>query len=89
MSTVDSNTMVEYPGTDPEKCTGCLACELHCSFAKLGTKTFNPKKAYIQITTHLDRPNEIHFTEECDGCDICAYFCPYAALIHKKGKVVG
>ncbi len=71
MSVASSEVAVEYPGTDPSKCTGCLVCEMHCSFAKLGDYRFNPEKAYVRITPHLDRPNEIHFTEECDGCNIC------------------
>jgi len=84
-----TDKVVEFPGTVLDKCTGCLACEIHCSYAKVGDKSFNSKKAFIQITTHLDKPNEIHFTADCDGCDICAYFCPYGALIHKKGKILG
>ncbi len=81
---------IEYPGIDTSKCTGCNACELHCSYAKVGNKdAFNAKKAFIEITTNLDKPNEIVFTDECDGCGICAFFCPYGALIHRKGKKVG
>ena len=64
------------------KCTGCLTCALHCSFARLGC--FNPMKAYIRISTFFDKPNLITFTDECDNCGICARNCPYDALILEK-----
>lgn len=63
---------------DQKKCTGCLVCALHCSDTKLGL--FNPMKAYIRVSTSLDIPNAVSFTDDCDSCGICAHFCPYDCL---------
>jgi len=72
---------------DTKKCTGCLVCALHCSYTKQGL--FNPMKAYIRISTCLDEPNKVFFTNDCDSCGICAHFCPYGCLgIGKKETYV-
>jgi len=61
----------------PENCTGCLSCQLSCSFAF--HDEFNPAKAYICINWVNYQP-EITFTEDCTMCLICAQACPYGAL---------
>jgi len=67
---------------DNNKCVGCLACALHCSFSRQGL--FNPFNAYIRISTPIDRANDISFTDDCDNCGICARYCPYGALVLEK-----
>ena len=52
-----------------EKCTGCLMCQLRCSFRL--TDTFNPARSAILIdraSTGLGA--KISFTEECDLCTL-------------------
>ena len=65
----------------PERCTGCLICQLMCSFSKL--KVFNPSQAYIVIDWVDDKP-KISFTDDCDECGICVRFCVYGALTLAK-----
>lgn len=69
----------------PEKCVGCLLCQLRCSMRL--TNTFNPSRAAIRIQMASDKPGaDIVFTRECDSCGICARHCPYGALkIQKEG----
>jgi len=63
----------------PEKCVGCMICQLRCSIRL--TKTFNPARAAILIDQVADSLGaEITFTQECDSCGICARHCPYGAL---------
>lgn len=65
----------------PDRCSGCLRCELGCSDAH--TKAFNPSAALIQVTmTGADC--EIRFTEDCIACGICADQCLYGALSKTK-----
>ena len=65
---------------DPSKCTGCIICLLRCSLKF--EKAFNPAHSAIIIrrSTAADREYEISFTDLCDGCGICARYCPYSAL---------
>ena len=62
----------------PEKCTGCIICQLECSFTKLGV--FNPAEARI-IIDRVDDDPQISFTDECDECGVCARACIYKALV--------
>ncbi|MBW1839734.1 MAG: 4Fe-4S binding protein [Deltaproteobacteria bacterium] len=63
-----------------EKCVGCLSCQFYCSFRLYNH--FNPLKANIQIV-RAEHPGyfHIHFTDKCDGCNLCAIHCEYGALI--------
>ena len=64
---------------DAEKCTGCLICQLICSFTYTGA--FNPAKARIVI--QHDR-KEIYFTDEClENCHLCTRYCVYDAITRK------
>ena len=65
----------------PERCTGCLICQLMCSFSKL--KMFNPAEAYIKIEWVDDEP-KISFTDDCDECGICVGYCIYGCLTLAK-----
>lgn len=61
----------------PERCTGCLICQLRCSF-EYTPNIFNPSKA--RIVTYPTDGRKISFTEECNNCGLCARFCVYGAL---------
>lgn len=65
-------------------CTGCLICELRCSFRF--EKEFNPAKAAIRIKRLVGAENEyeISFTGKCDNCGICVRHCPYDALSQEE-----
>lgn len=71
---------------DLSKCTGCLICELRCSFRF--EQAFNPARAAIKILRVNNNGNEFNilFTDKCDNCGICARFCPYGALTQEKEK---
>ncbi len=64
-----------------ENCSGCLRCELGCSFAY--TRAFNPSAARIHVAM-LGADCAISFTNECTECGICADQCFYAALSKTK-----
>ncbi len=67
------------------QCTGCLICEMRCSFRF--ERAFNPSQAAIKVLRTGDSASEYNvlLTEKCDNCGICARFCPYGALI-QEGK---
>lgn len=60
-----------------ENCTGCLTCQLICSFTH--KKIFNPSASYILIHT-ADHKKKISFTDDCNKCGLCAKYCLYKAL---------
>ena len=63
----------------PEACSGCLMCQLACSFAF--TKSFNPAQSRILIEEIDDiQPYRISFTDECNDCGVCVRYCFYGAL---------
>jgi carbon-monoxide dehydrogenase iron sulfur subunit len=66
--------------TYPEKCAGCLRCQLACSF--LYTGAFNPAAARISIRAS-DSERSISFTDECTGCAACADECLFNALVRR------
>lgn len=70
----------------PDRCTGCMICQLRCSLRF--EKEFNPSKAKINITRRVNSDTEydILFTADCDNCGICARNCPYEALNQENGK---
>lgn len=68
----------------PEKCSGCLRCQLACSM--LYTKSFNPSSARILIMLHGIKC-EIHFTHECIDCGVCADHCFYDALTKIRQEI--
>ncbi|MHA1230016.1 MAG: 4Fe-4S dicluster domain-containing protein [Candidatus Helarchaeota archaeon] len=69
--------------TDPRKCTGCLICQLQCSF--YNEKIFNPELSRIKIKKTAYDIEAIEFTEDCTECGVCARFCAYGALKLKRG----
>jgi carbon-monoxide dehydrogenase iron sulfur subunit len=63
---------------DLEKCTGCLNCQLICSFTY--HEVFNPDLAQIKIERTINDEKGARFTDECIQCSICADYCVYGAL---------
>jgi ferredoxin len=62
-----------------EKCTGCLMCQLACSFVK--TQAFSPANSFITVE-RVDKSEtyDVGFTEDCDACGVCAQYCYYDAI---------
>jgi Fe-S-cluster-containing hydrogenase component 2 len=71
----DNNPKVRI---DLDKCTGCLNCQLICSFTY--HDIFNPGLAYIRIERTLDDDKRAGFTDDCLQCSFCADYCIYGAL---------
>ena len=63
--------------TRAEMCTGCLRCQLACSY--LYTRAFNPQKARIVVDVSGE-VFSIYFTDDCNGCGVCADDCFFGAL---------
>jgi Fe-S-cluster-containing dehydrogenase component len=63
---------------DLDRCTGCLNCQLICSFTYHAI--FNPDLARITIGNGLNDEKSACFTDECNQCNICADYCIYGAL---------
>jgi len=74
---------------DPAKCCACLMCQLVCSLVKEGI--FNPSKARVKISRAIKPDGSldigVSFTDECDGCGVCARYCAYDALSRVKAEV--
>lgn len=69
---------------DLDKCTGCLNCQLICSFTY--NEVFNPDLAYISITRTVNDGKGACFTEDCLQCSICADSCVYGSLTRTEPK---
>lgn len=63
---------------EPSKCTGCMQCELACSFVKEGR--FNPSKSRIRVFNFHDEGRWVPFT--CTQCSEawCQSACPVEAI---------
>ena len=63
---------------DPDKCTGCLQCELACSHVNEGV--FNPAKSRIKVFNFHDQGRMVPYT--CTQCDEawCMQACPVDAI---------
>lgn len=63
---------------DPGKCTGCLQCELACSYEN--EKVFNPAKSRIKVFNFHDEGRFVPYT--CTQCDEawCMHACPVDAI---------
>ena len=63
---------------DPAKCTGCLQCEMACSYEKLGE--FNPSRSVIKVFTFHEEGRFAPYT--CTQCDEawCLRACPVDAI---------
>ena len=49
---------------EPEKCTGCLQCEMACSYHAEGV--FNPSKSRIKVFTFHEEGRFVPYT--CTQC---------------------
>jgi carbon-monoxide dehydrogenase iron sulfur subunit len=64
---------------DPIKCTGCLQCEMACSYENEGV--FNPAKSRIRVFTFHDAGRFVPYT--CTQCAEawCLQACPVDAIV--------
>jgi len=64
---------------DPVKCTGCLQCELACSYELEGA--FNPARSRIKVFNFHDQGRFVPYT--CTQCDEawCLHACPVDAIV--------
>lgn len=67
---------------DNLKCSGCMMCQLRCSFVHTGV--FNLEDAGIVIIEVPPGCKEITFNENCLGCGVCGRYCSYGAIKFKK-----
>ena len=67
---------------DPGKCTGCLQCEMACSYEHTGT--FNPSRSFIKVFTFHHEGRFAPYT--CTQCDEawCLHACPVEAITVDK-----
>ncbi len=71
----------------PERCTGCMRCELACSFSQSGT--FQPSKSVIRVEALEKHTSYAPYT--CVQCSEgwCMTACPVDAItIHPTGAKV-
>ena len=64
---------------DPNKCTGCLQCEMACAYQH--HKTFNTGKSRIKIFSFEREGRKVPYT--CTQCDEawCLHACPVEAIV--------
>jgi len=62
----------------PEKCTGCMRCELACSYMQTGR--FEPAKSVIRVSPYEGMTSYAPYT--CPQCDEawCMTVCPVGAI---------
>jgi Fe-S-cluster-containing hydrogenase component 2 len=63
---------------DPAKCTGCLQCEMACSYENYGV--FNTSKSRIKVFDFHETGRKVPYT--CTQCDEawCLHACPVEAI---------
>lgn len=63
---------------DASKCTGCLQCEMACSFENYGM--FNPSRSRIKVFNFEAAGRKVPYT--CTQCDEawCLHACPVEAI---------
>lgn len=66
---------------DQSKCSGCLQCQLTCSFTFFSVFRFSA--AHVQINSHQTEYS-VFFTENCTHCGLCADSCLFGALTKTK-----
>lgn len=70
--------MIKALQIEPEKCTGCVQCELACSYHHEGL--FNPAKSRIRVFTFHHQGRFAPYT--CTQCSEawCLHTCPVEAI---------
>ncbi len=65
----------------PEKCSGCLMCQLVCSFFQSPEKKFQPSAAHIR-PSRVEGTNRfrVELLAGCMQCGACASYCEYGVL---------
>jgi len=63
----------------PDRCTGCLRCELYCSYMQTGA--FQPSKSVIRVSPFEGFTSYAPYT--CTQCDEgwCMTACPVGAIV--------
>ena len=71
--------MLRALSLEPERCTGCLQCEMACSFENEGI--FNPSKSRIKVFTFHEEGRFAPYT--CSQCAEawCMHACPVEAIV--------
>ena len=67
--------------THPENCSGCLLCQLVCSFFQSPEKKFQPSGSFIR-PHRIDRTNrfDVEILPDCVHCGACVSYCEYGVL---------
>ena len=78
--------MKPYIQVDPEKCTGCMSCEMICSLKHFDV--FNPKKARIKVV-HYDYLG-LSCPVTCIQCPKpqCVATCPHIAMTQLENGLI-
>ena len=68
----------------PDKCTGCMLCELACSWVQTGT--FQPSRSLIRVNVFDEQASYAPYT--CLQCDEawCMNACPVNAIVVDEGS---
>jgi anaerobic carbon-monoxide dehydrogenase iron sulfur subunit len=78
----ESATVQKTLHLNPEKCTGCLQCEMACSFENYAT--YAPAKSRIKVFDFHHTGRKVPYT--CTQCDEawCLHACPVEAITVDK-----
>ena len=70
----------------PELCTGCLVCQLNCSFKY--NQIFNPAQARLRVlmTPKKGMSYQVSYKDDCVKCGTCARSCVFGALTLEGGE---
>ena len=75
----EQNIVQKSLNIDPDKCTGCLQCEMACSLENEGV--FNTAKSRIKVFSFHEEGKFVPYT--CTQCDDawCMHACPVDAIV--------
>lgn len=63
----------------PQRCTGCLLCQLACTQVK--TATYGLSQALVAVTRiGFEERYDVRFGPDCDACGFCVNYCAYDAI---------